>query len=202
LRNLLLVLLVVVCACAQVVPSHDIPAKPEYIRAGVKPGDSVQITTRDGEVHRIVVEEVTADAIRGPETKVRFSDIEKLVKRSWSIPEHPCGGNKPLGCSIPEVVLVLSDEYGQQAEKFHPACITHDFCYRHGFATYGETRAQCDDNFYADMRDACKGWSGLGRLDVSDYAICEAAARQTYDAVQRYGAKNYRDKSSSYCEYR
>ena len=192
----------VLCACAQVTPSHEIPAKPDYVKAGVQVGDSVEITTRDGTLHKIVVEEVTVDAIKGQGVSIRITDIEKLVKRSWTPPVHPCGGEKPLGCSIPEVLLVLSDEYSTQAEKFHPACVVHDFCYRHGFATYGESREKCDDDFYAGMRDACKGRGGLGRLDVTDYAICESAARQTYEAVQRYGAKNFQSATSTYCEYR
>lgn len=90
---------------------------------------------------------------------------------------HPCGGGLPVGCSIPEVILLLSGEYEQQAEKFHPACVTHDFCYRHGFATYGATREECDAIIYDDMKKTCEG---AGGLDVFDF----------------------RTTTSTYCEYR
>ena len=82
----------------------------------------------------------------------------------------------PTGCSIPEVVLLLSTEYVRQAEKFRAACVTHDFCYRHGLATYGATHAECDLVFYDDMKKACKGTGVLGLLDVEEFGKCQLAA--------------------------
>lgn len=182
-------------------PTHEIPAKPEYIQAGVKPGDTVIITTRDGEEITLVVSEVRATAIVADRRVVQFPDIEAIAVRSWSTPEHPCGAGEPVGCSIPEVVLLLSEQYKNQADKFHGACVTHDFCYRHGFATYGTERATCDANFYADMKARCGSMGALSMLDVKEYTICQTAALQTYEAVRRYGEDAYRSTTSTVCEY-
>ena len=188
--------------CAKVTPSHDIRVKPEYIEAGVQTGDLVEITTKDGEQREFVVEEVAANAIKGPSETIPFSEIESIVKRSWKQPAHPCGGELPLGCSIPEVVLLLSNDYKRQADKFHPACVTHDFCYRHGFATYGTTREECDTVIYEDMKKACKGLGGLGALDVKEFSLCQLAANRTYEAIRRYGEQHFQTTASTYCEYR
>ena len=190
------------CGCAQVVPSHEIRAKPEHIRAGVQVGDSIEVTTRDGQYREFEVTNVSVNTIEGPTETIPFSEITHLVKRSWKTPEHPCGGGKPVGCSIPEVVLVLSDVYKEQAEKFHPACVTHDFCYRHGFTTYGAKRDECDQAFYTNMKSACGGMAGLDRFDFKGYGICQLAARQTFEAVRRYGEPHYLATTGSYCEYR
>jgi hypothetical protein len=188
--------------CSHVTPSHEIRAKPEYIEAGVQTGDQVEITTKDGKYREFVVEDVSNNTIKGPSETIPFSDIQKIVKRSWTAPTHPCGGALPLGCSIPEVVLILSKEYAQQAEKFHPACVTHDFCSRHGVATYGATREECDTAMYDDMKKACKGMGGLGVLDVKEFGICQLAASQTYEAIRSHGEKHFQTTASTYCEYR
>ncbi len=195
-------LLISAHGCSHVVPSHSIPAKPEFIRVGVQTGDLVEITTKDGEYRKFVVQDIGIDTIEGPSETIRFSEIERIVKRSWKEPAHPCGGGLPVGCSIPEVVLLLSGDYEKQAEKFHPACVTHDFCYRHGVATYGVTRDECDTVFYNDMKKACKGLGGLSVLDIQGFATCQLAANQTYEAVRRRGEEHFQSTTSTYCEYR
>ena len=114
--------------------------------------------------------------------------------------EHPCGELEPLGCSIPQAVL-LFEQYAQQADKFHGACVRHDLCYRHGNVTYGLSRERCDDEFYENMKDACAGTANLGMLDPADYAKCQLAANQTYEAVRSHGEKHFKLGSGSYCEY-
>ena len=195
-------LIILVAACAQITPQHEIPVKPDYIYAGVQVSDTLEVTTKDGKLHEIEVTDVGTHFIESVNGRIYFSDIQSIVKRSWTAPEHPCGAGEPVGCSIPEVMLVLSDDLNEQADKFHPACVTHDFCYRHGFATYGVNREQCDATFYENMRKACAGSGGLGRLDVKGYSICELAANQTFEAVKKYGEPNYRGANSTYCEYR
>lgn len=117
-------------------------------------------------------------------------------------PAHGCGGNEPLGCSIPAAVLVVSSDYEEQADKFHSACVTHDLCYRHGAATYGLSRDECDAEFYDNMKIACSGFKGLGVLDPEDFAKCQFAARQTFDAVRTHGEKHFRSAGSTHCAYR
>ena len=113
-----------------------------------------------------------------------------------------CGGPEPLGCSIPAAVLVVSKDYEQQADKFHQSCVTHDLCYRHGAATYGLTRKECDIEFYDNMKSACSGFKGLGVLDAGEFAKCQFAAKQTYEAVRTHGEKHFRSATSTYCSYR
>lgn len=115
---------------------------------------------------------------------------------------HPCGGSLPVGCSIPTAVVVLIEPYEEQAKKFHEACVIHDFCYRHGAATYDLSREECDDEFYEGMKAACQGFGGLGVLDPEDYAKCQLAALQTYEAVREHGEEHYQSTASTVCEYR
>ncbi len=189
-------------ACASVTPRHEILPKPAHIRAGVAAGDTVEVETRDGRSIKMVVTEVRAGELVSDSEVVPFTDIVTIAKRSWQPPEHPCGGGKPVGCSIPEVVLLLSEDYNRQADKFQPACRTHDFCYRHGFATYGEARNACDEQFYEDMQDACESMGLLSIIDAKEFGICRAAALQTFEAVRRYGEPHYQTATSTYCEYR
>jgi hypothetical protein len=198
----MLILMGAVCACAQVVPSHDIPVLPDHINAGIEVGDTVEILTKDGEFRRFVVTRVGVNTIEGDSDLVRFGDITSLVLRSWEAPTHPCAVGVAVGCSVPEIVLLLSSEFKQQAEKFHPACVTHDFCYRHGSATYGATREECDTTFHEGMKSACSGNSLFDLVDFEQSAMCLIAADQTYNSVRRYGEKHYQTISSTYCEFR
>ena len=199
---LITVALILVAACARTAPSHDIPVRKEYIEAGVEPGDTVDITLADGGQKSFEVVGVGDGVIVAPDGDIPISDIRSIVKRSWTPPRHPCGANEPVGCSIPEVVLLLSDEYSQQAAKFHPACVKHDFCYRHGHATYGDTRELCDEEFLEDMREACGGASVLKILSAKEYTLCNVAARQTYEAVRAKGGPHFRTATSTSCEFR
>ena len=200
--GIIAVLIVAIAGCAQVTPAHKIPAKPDFIRAGVQAGDSVEITTKDGEQRKVEVQNVTENAIEGPSETILFSDTQSLVKRSWTEPGHPCGGGLPTGCSIPAVALLLSSDYETQSEKFRTACVTHDFCYRHGVATYNVTREECDSDFYDDMKEACGGLGGLGVLDIADFSKCQVAAKQTFAAVRRHGQQHFQTTTSQYCKYR
>jgi len=116
--------------------------------------------------------------------------------------EHPCGASLPVGCSIPTAVLVLLEPYEEQAAKFHGACVIHDFCYRHGVATYGLSRGECDDEFYANMKAACSGVGKIGFLDPEGFATCQLAALETYKAVRKHGEKHFQTTTSTVCEYR
>jgi hypothetical protein len=129
-----------------------------------------------------------------------------LALSFWGCASGPsapgCGGTEPLGCSIPPAVLVVSKDYEEQADKFHGACVTHDLCYRHGAATYGLSRKECDVEFFDNMKTACTGFKGLGMLDPEEFARCQFAAKQTYEAVRTHGEKHFRSSTSTYCAYR
>lgn len=201
-KVLIATVLILAVGCAGVVPSHDIPVRTEYIEAGIETGDKVEITMADGEQKSFEVVAVSNNVIVGPDGDIPISDIQSIVKRSWTQPGHPCGANEPVGCSIPEVVLLLSDEYSEQAKKFHPACVQHDFCYRHGYATYGDSRELCDEQFLDDMMRACGGAGVLNILNAKEYGLCRVAAQQTYEAVRRKGEPHFRTTTSTRCEFR
>ncbi len=203
LRSVLIVTVLITAAgCARTVPSHSIPVRDDYIQAGIESGDTVEITMVDGEQRSFEVVDVRTNVIVGPDGDIPIVDIKSIVKRSWAQPGHPCGANEPVGCSIPEVVLLLSDEYSEQAAKFHPACVRHDFCYRHGHVTYGDTRELCDEQFLDDMQQACGGAGVLNFLNAKEYSICSVAARQTYEAVRLKGEPHFRTTTSTRCEFR
>ncbi len=200
-KTLILLTAAAVSSCTAVTPSHEIPVRSEYIEAGVEVGDTLEITMTDGEEKTIEVTGLRMDAIETPEGDMSISKIQKIVKRSWTEPAHPCGANEPVGCSIPEVLL-LSEQYKEQADKFHPACVTHDFCYRHGVTTYDVTREECDTEFLATMKKSCGGYRGLGLLDLEGYSICHTAAQQTYNVVRLKGEPHFLTTTSSHCEYK
>jgi hypothetical protein len=189
-------------SCAHGVPAHSIPPRPDYILAGVQVGDEVQVTTKTGERKTFIVQSVGPDLISGPEQSYAFSNIKELTKYSWARPAHPCGQKKPVGCDIPAVVQVFNDYADQLADKFHPACVTHDFCYGHGLATYGASRDECDAIFYEDMKKECLGFAGLGVIDMKEFATCQLVANQIYDIVQKFGEKYYLSAESTVCDYR
>lgn len=189
-------------ACSAIAPKHDIPAKPDYVRAGIEVGDRVEVTTNSGETASLVITSVENDRLVGEQKTFRLSELAKITKRSWDTPRHPCEGEQPPGCSIPGVLTILSDVADDYSEQFHRSCVTHDFCYANGFATYGATREQCDENFLSNMQKECKGPGGLGVLDVEAFATCQVVAQQIYDIVRTYGEKHYKMSTSTYCEYR
>lgn len=200
-RTIVVLAALAATSCA-VTPRHEILPRPDHIRAGVEAGDTVEVETKDGRKLDMVVVEIRGTEIVGERHIVDFADIDRIARRSWTEPNHPCGGGRPVGCSIPEVLLVLSEDLERQSEKFRKACVTHDFCYRHGHATYGENRAACDEVFYADLKASCNTMGPLSILDTREFGICQAAARQTFEAVRRYGEPHFLTTASSYCEYR
>jgi len=195
-------ILLALSGCAPLAPSHEIPARPDFIHAGVQVGDTVDINLKNGEKRSFTVVAIGPDWIQGNEEQISFVDIEKLVKRSWTVPGNPCGTEKPAACDIPAVVRVLSDSADEYAERFHAACVTHDYCYAHGLATYGATRQECDDIFYEDMKRTCLGPAGLGVIDPENFSECQLVASQAHAAVQRFGEKHYLSTTSTVCEYR
>jgi len=191
-------------------PEQPVPAHPDYIAAAIDPDDEVLVETTDGRELRMVVAAVEPDAIVGTDgTRVAIADISELSVRSWSDPEHPCGAGQPVGCSIPEVIVDISRYHEEFSDRFHPSCVRHDYCYRHGYATYGYDQRYCDERFYADMQAQCGGGSmviktleSLADVDkIADGAKCRFAADQFYEAVRRHRQKAFRTTTSTACEF-
>ena len=201
-RACIVLALATLTACSQMAPVRSIPATPEFIMTGVQVGDEVTVVKKSGDKLVIKVQKVTATTIHGSGEEVSIAEIRRVTKRSWTVPANPCGGGQPVGCSIPAAVTILSDFADEMSDRIHPACVVHDYCYRHGFATYGVTKQQCDDDFLQNMKKECRGPAGLNILDVKEYAACELAADQIYAAVQRNGTPFFRTSTSTKCEYR
>ena len=191
-------------------PEKEVPPHPDYIAAAIDPEDAVLIETTDGREIEMVVAAVEPGALVGTDgRRVPIADISRLSVRSWSDPEHPCGAGLPVGCSIPAVVTELSKYHAEFGERFRPSCEQHDYCYRHGYATYGFDQRTCDDRFYADMKAQCDGGSTIMKTlesladveKIAEGAKCRFAADQFYEAVRRPGHKAYRTTTSTVCEF-
>lgn len=200
----LLILMALLSACSYA-PMKDVRPEPMFIKAAIEPGHEVEVVTDDGRELSFVVEEVENEALVGVDgQRVTFEQIERLAMRSWEEPTHPCGGGEPVGCSIPAVITEMSGFHAEYRDRFHKACMQHDFCYRHGHATYAIDRQSCDAEFWEQMKDECGETTVFDILDTESIrrrAQCQLAADQFYLAVQRYGAEAYRTASSTYCEY-
>lgn len=200
MRLLILLLMFLLSACAYT-PSHQIPVHPRFVQAGIDPGDEIEVTTNDGKQLRFVVTEVSDDSLAGEEIVVPLTDIESLSVRKWNAPENPCGGGRPVGCSIPDVIAAIGE---QLTDKFTAACVRHDYCYRHGYVTYGLDRETCDQRFLEDMKKEC-GLPGLlgilSILDPIEQAECRALAASMHAAVRRYGEQAFLTAASTDCPY-
>ena len=199
LAGTMLLLLLVSCATWWQVRPY-----PAFVQAELRPGDLVRVQTHDGRSWELTVVAVRSDRIVGTGETVLLEDIRMLEKRSDSPPANPCSPQVPLGCSVPERVKALHESQSRYSDYFYPACEQHDYCYRHGEATYGKTRAACDGEFLLDMQALCEPDTMLEWMVRAggDYAECSLVAIEFHQAVQRYGADRFRSGTdSTWCEY-
>ena len=197
----LLLPLFLLSACAQ---WWEVRPYTDFVRAEIRPGDKLRIETRNGEKRKLTVVAVKDDRIVGERQTIALADIEKLEKQSKTSPSNPCSPQVPLGCSVPQWATVLHDSQSHYKEYFYPSCEQHDYCYRHGFATYGMGKEACDYHFLQDMQAQCNpdNLTELLLQSGTSYTTCGAVAMEFYLAVQKYGADRFNDASSStYCEY-
>ena len=202
-------ILVVSASAAACAPAHNVKPLPNFVETAIEPGDKVTVTTRDGEIQEFVVTDVRDEILFGEAQQIPISNIVKLQKRSWSRPPSPCGGDKPLGCSVPLLISVASESHSHYREVFYDACAQHDYCYRHGHRSYGVYRETCDTRFLVDMQALCPAPGGnvvtktLQLLDdtVSSRQTCLAVAQSFYLAVREYGEDKFETENSTYCEY-
>ncbi len=204
----LLVMGILVCATA-CTPRQTIKPLENFVRVGLEPGDLVTVTTHDGEVHEFTIKENQGDVLVGEIVRFEVKDLMTIEKHAWSRPKSPCGGDKPLGCSVPLLISLASESHSHYNDVFYDACAQHDYCYRHGQATYGTDRKRCDDEFLRDMQDLCPpaAEGGVGKVfqtldgSVGSRQTCLSVANDYHFAVSRYGEDKYQTKNSSYCEY-
>lgn len=122
------------------------------------------------------------------------------------------GKGEGLDCSIPSIFEALMFERMAGVEapislQFRQGCVFHDNCYRHGYATYGYTQADCDFILLQHAFRTCVQIYEIGLLQKAhDYAgtktkeICDARAREVVLGVRigGYGSFKAREQSSYY----
>ena len=59
-------------------------AEPQSIRSQIKPGDELQLTTRDGKVRELRLNEMTEKQLVGENEKLNISDITEIERREIS----------------------------------------------------------------------------------------------------------------------
>ncbi|MEI2267482.1 hypothetical protein [Erwinia sp. CGal63] len=118
------------------------------------------------------------------------------------------GQGTGLNCSIPALLAKVAFKPAQDgsaiALRFRQACVMHDLCYRHGYATYGYTQADCDSQLQQSAYRLCRQINRQGNSQdpLSAYAACEHEAKEVLLGVTLGGAGSFHSRrSSTYFEY-
>lgn len=208
-RHTAVFVLVILAAGVACVPTHVVKPLPNFVKAAIKPGDTVIVTTHSQETIKFVVTEVSEKALHGAKRQVELIDIAELKKVSRKRPPSPCGGAAALGCSVPLLVSLASKEHAHYREEFYSACELHDYCYRHGSRTYGLDREFCDAEFLQNMQMTCpkSSDSTIGYVfevlndSIDSRSTCLSVAADFHLAARDFGEKHFQTVSGSYCEY-
>ncbi|MFK8016531.1 MAG: hypothetical protein AB8G17_13950 [Gammaproteobacteria bacterium] len=194
-------------ACAPTL--HTVKPLPNFVEVGLQRGDKVTVTTKQGTRQTFVITKIQDDVLIGPDARVSLADLVDIKKHAGERPASPCGGAEPLGCSVPWLIALASDDHRVYGDSFYDACAQHDYCYRHGFASYGRDRDACDREFLEDMLGLCPqaATSSFGKIveafdDTAEgRRTCVEMANQFHAAVRRFGEDRFETTGSSYCEY-
>ncbi|MFJ2683346.1 hypothetical protein ACIOYV_06355 [Pseudomonas sp. NPDC087342] len=132
------------------------------------------------------------------------------------------GRGQGLNCSIPQPLKSLAFERKVDGAsvglRFRQSCVMHDFCYRHGYATYGYTQADCDTMLQESAYRLCRqiyrpaSDSQIKKKQGEDrenelqkrnvYDQCETEAKKVLLGVVLGGAGSYKPAGhSTYFEY-
>ncbi|WP_336284007.1 hypothetical protein [Citrobacter arsenatis] len=115
-----------------------------------------------------------------------------------------------LNCSIPPLANRISFKHSVDGSdislRFRQACVIHDFCYRHGYATYGYTQADCDTQLQQSAFRLCRQFQERKGNTLTDvrtmYSSCEQEAKTVLLGVSLKGAGSFHDRTrSTYFEY-
>ncbi len=96
--------------------------------------------------------------------------------RVYLSPPRP-GKGQVLECSNPDWSTGLTPG---AKRVFRAACITHDFCYRHGYRTYNHSRNSCDLQMLHRMEATCQDEYS----STADRAQCQVRAQTLYLGLQ------------------
>ncbi|WP_152643931.1 hypothetical protein [Raoultella terrigena] len=115
-----------------------------------------------------------------------------------------------LNCSIPTFADKLAFKHSVGGSdlslRFRQACVMHDLCYRHGYATYRYTQADCDLQLQQSAFRLCRQVQRQKADSITDvrtmYQSCEKEAKTVLLGVSLAGAGSYQDRTrSTYFEY-
>ena len=198
-RFLVLSSVLLLFACT---PLQTVRPIPDFVALAIEPGDEVELQTVTGEQVEFQVSHVDDQSISSPERRFLLNEIAELYVRSRQRPDYPCGGERALGCSIPggaRIVDLVAGAMGagifwhaEYEGTFYDACVQHDFCYRHGYKTYGHNKEHCDAEFYDNMIGSC------GAVDLT----CTAAAKEFSWAVREHATEGaFQEETSTVCQY-
>lgn len=192
-------------------PLQTVRPIPDFVTLAIKPGDNVELQTVAGEKLAFQVTHVDTQSISSSERRFLLTEIDELYVRSRNRPDYPCGGERALGCSVPNKVKTVEAVVGDRmdnvlgkipglsgnwhskySDTFYDACLQHDFCYRHGYKTYGHQKEHCDAEFYDNMLESC------GKFDLA----CIAAAKEFSWAVREHAEEGaFQEETSTECLY-
>jgi hypothetical protein len=115
------------------------------------------------------------------------------------------GRGEGLSCSIPWVGRSLFESRNQTASvslHFRPSCVMHDFCYRHGYATYGYAQADCDRALQVSAFRMCRQINAFRARQVNAFENCQSEAKKVLLGVSIGGAGSFQARGkSTYFEY-
>ncbi|CAD6548006.1 hypothetical protein ACFQ3P_25680 [Paraburkholderia sabiae] len=122
-------------------------------------------------------------------------------------------GGRSLDCSIPSWADIAfrrpSSQLSDVRLRFRQACVLHDFCYRHGLATYGYTQNDCDVMLQQSSYRLCRQVFAKDSTDSpgkpssdNPFSFCETEAKKVLLGVALGGAGSYMGPDrSTYFEY-
>jgi hypothetical protein len=128
--------------------------------------------------------------------EVRFDDREAprtayAIAASADAVQTLGGQGAGLSCSLPwgAQTLAFTRKKGNApiALQMRQACAFHDYCYRHGNATYGYSQADCDFMLQQQAFRLCKFINAKNSINK-----CESAARKVTLGVRVGGAGNFK----------
>jgi hypothetical protein len=99
------------------------------------------------------------------------------------------------GPSIPKIGNEALPGYDNYILLFWPAGVLHDYCYHHGEATYGYSKAKCDEAFYSMAVEICVK-DLEGPIIWFHTSTCVQAAQLSRLALQKLGGPSWYATSS------
>ncbi|MBZ9814750.1 hypothetical protein [Mesorhizobium sp. CA7] len=146
---------------------------------------------------RIAADRILANAVR-PAGREMPATAGSIPYRSGDV-QVVGGMGQGLSCSLPSFLdrLAFPTDPGKSpiGLRMRQACAYHDYCYRHGAATYGFTQADCDFALQAQAFRLCTFIETAGQPDANGHVKdgnCMRDARLVTLGVRIGGSDSFR----------